>query len=181
MQNKAGFDADLIWGNGKDETLGDDISVTIIATGFSTSSIPKITGNKPVEKEIHVFSENSIAAETPQMMKPMEKKPPVVTNQKTIEFEITKDKKEEISEDPEFESLYPKTVQERHKSEEKTVTTDLSTMSDEDVDEMENVPAYKRRQLRMNDPRYTNKTSNFSVTKENRITNKNSYLHGQVD
>lgn len=111
----------------------------------------------------------------------MEKKPPVVTNQKTIEFEITNEKVEEKNDDPEFESLYPKTVQERQKNEIKNVSTDLSTMSDEDVDEMENIPAYKRRQLRMNDPRYSQKASNYSVTRENRITNKNSYLHGQVD
>ncbi len=181
VQNKAGFDADLIWGNGKDETLGEDISVTIIATGFSTSSIPKITGNKSVEKEVHVFADNAFVPEPPQVIKPMEKKPPVVTNQKTIEFEITKEKVEEKNDDPEFESLYPKTVQERQKNEIKNVSTDLSTMSDEDVDEMENIPAYKRRQLRMNDPRYSQKASNYSVTRENRITNKNSYLHGQVD
>ena len=38
---KAGNSADLIWGNGVDETLEDKISVTIIATGFSTSSFLK--------------------------------------------------------------------------------------------------------------------------------------------
>jgi cell division protein FtsZ len=42
VQNKAGFDADLIWGNGKDESLGESLSVTIIATGFSTGSIPEL-------------------------------------------------------------------------------------------------------------------------------------------
>ena len=55
------------------------------------------------------------------------------------------------------------------------------SMSDEDVEELENVPAYKRRNLRMNDPRYKKKFSNYSVTKDNKIADKNSYLHGQVD
>ncbi len=36
IQEEAGLAADLIWGNCKDETLGDKISVTIIATGFQT-------------------------------------------------------------------------------------------------------------------------------------------------
>jgi len=54
-------------------------------------------------------------------------------------------------------------------------------MSDEDVDEMENIPAYKRREIRMNDPKYKRKLSNFSVTRDNKISDKNSYLHDQVD
>jgi cell division protein FtsZ len=37
IQNEAGYTADLIWGNGKDESLGDKICVTIIATGFGNN------------------------------------------------------------------------------------------------------------------------------------------------
>lgn len=36
IQNQAGLTADIIWGNCYDETLGDKISVTLIATGFQT-------------------------------------------------------------------------------------------------------------------------------------------------
>jgi cell division protein FtsZ len=34
LQEKAGQKADIIWGNGYDESLGDKVSVTILATGF---------------------------------------------------------------------------------------------------------------------------------------------------
>jgi len=37
LQEKAGQEADIIWGNGYDEKLGDKISVTILATGFDTN------------------------------------------------------------------------------------------------------------------------------------------------
>lgn len=37
LQEKAGQEADIIWGNGYDERLGDKISVTILATGFVTN------------------------------------------------------------------------------------------------------------------------------------------------
>jgi cell division protein FtsZ len=37
IQEKAGLTADLIWGNCIDESLEEDLSVTIIATGFQTS------------------------------------------------------------------------------------------------------------------------------------------------
>ncbi len=184
VQNKAGFDADLIWGNGKDEELGENMSVTIIATGFSASSIPKISGNQKVEKETHHLDEDiepepvthavhNRVHEQGHSFKPM--------NQKVIEFDVEEEKKKEKSE---FEALYPETSKERsveNNEEQKSKVVDYSSMSDEDMDELENIPAYKRRQLRMNDPQYKKKMSNYSVTKDNRIADKNSYLHGQVD
>ena len=59
VQNRAGFDADLIWGNGKDEALGEELSVTIIATGFSHSAIPGFHDKAEKEqKEKHRFNRN---------------------------------------------------------------------------------------------------------------------------
>ncbi len=37
LQEKAGQEADIIWGNGYDNSLGENISVTILATGFVTN------------------------------------------------------------------------------------------------------------------------------------------------
>jgi cell division protein FtsZ len=37
LQERAGQEADIIWGNGYDENLGDQVSVTILATGFKTN------------------------------------------------------------------------------------------------------------------------------------------------
>ncbi|MDA3816264.1 MAG: cell division protein FtsZ [Prolixibacteraceae bacterium] len=37
LQEKAGDDANIIWGNGFDDSLGSKISVTIVATGFKTN------------------------------------------------------------------------------------------------------------------------------------------------
>jgi len=55
LQEKAGQDADIIWGNGYDELLGDKISVTILATGFKTNPNkilqPKIEPEKFVLEE----------------------------------------------------------------------------------------------------------------------------------
>lgn len=50
IQEEAGLSADIIWGNCYDETLGDKLSVTLIATGFQTKSErygqPVSTGRK---------------------------------------------------------------------------------------------------------------------------------------
>lgn len=39
IQDEAGSTADVIWGHGYDETLGDNLSVTLIATGFNSSPV----------------------------------------------------------------------------------------------------------------------------------------------
>ncbi|MCD6354751.1 MAG: cell division protein FtsZ [Prolixibacteraceae bacterium] len=50
LQNKAGQEADIIWGNGYDESLGDKISVTILATGFVTNPNQILQPKKEPEK-----------------------------------------------------------------------------------------------------------------------------------
>ena len=176
LQNMAGFDADLIWGNGKDDTLGDDISVTLIATGFGNSSIPEITGDRKPEKELHHLKEETESENPAPPKKTSEKKSSSVSDQKTLSFN---DSAEVSDDDMEFEVLYPKTNKARKNIE--NAKMDFSSASDEDLEELENIPAYKRRQMRMNDPKYKKKLSKYSVNNENKLTDKNSYLHGQVD
>jgi cell division protein FtsZ len=50
LQEKAGQDADIIWGNGYDESLGEEISVTILATGFVTNPNQLLQPKKEPEK-----------------------------------------------------------------------------------------------------------------------------------
>jgi cell division protein FtsZ len=50
LQEKAGQEADIIWGNGYDESLGDNISVTILATGFVTNPNQILQTKKEPEK-----------------------------------------------------------------------------------------------------------------------------------
>jgi cell division protein FtsZ len=177
LQNRAGFEADLIWGNGKDETLGDEISVTLIATGFGKSSIAEITGERKMEKETHQLNVDASVKEKNAPSGVVSGKESSKTDQKTFSFSGSEENEDD---DLEFEVLYPKTTNERKNSTDNT-KMDFSSASDEDLDELENIPAYKRRQLRMNDPKYKKKFSSYSVNSENKLTDKNSYLHGQVD
>ncbi len=50
IQEAAGMNADIIWGNCTDETLGEKLSVTIIATGFKTSKELGIDDKVPTRK-----------------------------------------------------------------------------------------------------------------------------------
>ena len=53
IQKQAGYTAELIWGNGTDESLGSKVSVTVIATGFGTSQSGSIEFGAKPEKIVH--------------------------------------------------------------------------------------------------------------------------------
>jgi cell division protein FtsZ len=57
IQDEAGSSADIIWGTGVDEELGDSISITLIATGFQANkSIGGIQSEKKKVKVVHSLS-----------------------------------------------------------------------------------------------------------------------------
>lgn len=69
IQNQAGLTADIIWGNCYDETLGDKISVTLIATGFQTKEerfkTPAVNSDKKV---IPLSIENTVEVKEKELM-----------------------------------------------------------------------------------------------------------------
>ena len=56
IQSEAGFNANIIMGVGEDETLGDAIAVTIIATGFDIEQQNEIVNTEP-KKIIHTLGD----------------------------------------------------------------------------------------------------------------------------
>ncbi len=175
VQNKAGFDADLIWGNGLDENLDEELSVTVIATGFSNSILADLSGEKQEEKRV-VFSETSRSDSSNEETNKQSANQS--TNQRTFEFNIQQERRKE---DMEFENMYPNTSKKRHDSGDHLSTDDLVNLSDEDMDDLDKIPAYKRRNIRMNDPKFKKNLSKYSVTRNNQISDRNSYLHDKVD
>ena len=73
LQDQAGQEADIIWGNGYDEALGDNVCVTILATGFETDPNELMQDKKPTEKyeltdkepDINYIEEDSNENESP--------------------------------------------------------------------------------------------------------------------
>lgn len=62
IQTEAGHNANIIMGVGEDESLGDAIAVTVIATGFNADQQQVFTHNEP-SKIIHTLSGNDQRAE----------------------------------------------------------------------------------------------------------------------
>lgn len=65
VQEEAGSSADVIFGVGEDEALGDKLSVTIIATGFATSDDLIVPLGKPAER-INIPLEDAASKEIKQ-------------------------------------------------------------------------------------------------------------------
>jgi cell division protein FtsZ len=55
IQKEAGQSAEIIWGNGKDSSLGKKISITLVATGFSADKDPGIA--RPSQTVVHKLLE----------------------------------------------------------------------------------------------------------------------------
>lgn len=62
IQHEAGSSADIIWGNGTDETLGDKISITLIATGFDSKG-------KGAEESVKIVYPLESVEKAPEMPK----------------------------------------------------------------------------------------------------------------
>ncbi|MCD4679681.1 MAG: cell division protein FtsZ [Bacteroidales bacterium] len=59
IQNQAGLNAEIIWGNGNDESLGNNISITLIATGFESNKVEQSKIAK-VSKVMHELNDKNI-------------------------------------------------------------------------------------------------------------------------
>jgi cell division protein FtsZ len=90
IQNEAGNNANIIMGVGEDETLGDAISVTIIATGFDVEQQNEIVNTEP-KKIIHTLEEEQRSVHnlinTPVTTFNLNESPSEVTAQRVV-FEL---------------------------------------------------------------------------------------------
>jgi len=184
IQAKAGHEADLIWGNGVDEELGEEISVTVIATGFSMSSIPEMMAAQKVEKTYHSLGTDDTAQfggvpRPSQAFKAHLGDEKKAANQGMIEFEIDYPKADE------FDMLYGQPMSES--DDDLSVKIDFSTSDDEFVDKLENIPAYRRKNFKIDNTReqFKNKMSRFSLSQDDDnktfLRDNNSFLHDNVD
>ena len=101
IQTEAGYDANIIMGIGEDEELGDNLSITVVATGFAADQQSMIT-NTEAKKIIHTledeqkatydFSENNIVKSLPlEELFSLEKEEKIIHVLDTEEEEIPKD------------------------------------------------------------------------------------------
>ncbi len=200
-QEETGHSANVIFGTGHDESLGNKISVTLIATGFEVNNIPK-------EKIVHSMAETKKEATAPVqptqetvVTKNEQAEAPVISqvtkvverNSEGVEFEFTvkaasqPNSEEEINKNEQNEALYQKS-KERLKQMNNMLNVRLVTPSP--VSEMETKPAYQRREVKLDNTvhsqdEYLSKYStdvNDEKKTEIRLNNgPNQFLYTKVD
>jgi len=72
IQEESGQNAEIIWGNGKDTSLGNNISITLVATGFHADSEEGVY--KPGRRIVHPLTEGpreEIKANKPRITEPI--------------------------------------------------------------------------------------------------------------
>ena len=140
-QNACGNNSDVIWGNGMDESLGEALSVTLIATGFNHDAKPysAVISEKqnptpaPQPKKVYDLNGQVKGAEQPLAAPPVEATAP---QPKPTVHPIAEEKHEEKTIHPLFEPAVPKAVEEP-----KPVKEVAPVEADEPVFEPTNQPA----------------------------------------
>jgi len=185
----------LIWGTGRDESLGEKINITIIATGFETNSIPELYVRKKRPDRIKLEDDTKPPVpgrKTPATGEPFSATREHTNIQRTIEFDI---KSESIvqPEQDDGESVQDtrklaekvKKLKEAHEKIKSKVYNDQEKK--DIVDDLESEPAYVRKKIKLDDVKYSseNKISKFSLTEDEEknptLKEDNSYLHDRVD
>ncbi len=202
VQEEAGYGTDIIWGNCHDASLGDKLSITLIATGFQEGGAKKV--NKAPEKEIYVSLEDkteqvpvkdSFDTEVFDLDMPQE-------TATTFDFEVDDVKNTINALNSRGTDIYAEIREEEdaHRVEERRKVNEMESARREYlrqnnskpldnpriISEMESVPAYKRRKVSLEDDTNDtgNRFSNFSISDdldEPLSDTQNSYLHDNVD
>lgn len=198
VKDCSGINADLIWGNGTDPSLGQDVSVTVIATGFNANNIPELyirkreidriplefTDKEPLKPEDSIFVLKDAPSKKPEVNSP---------SQRTIEFDL------QTLDDDLFRDIsrVRRPVDTRRAGDRvntiKRTQEELKELkqgnrqSDHEIEELENTPAFKRKHIQINPEKYSDETkiSRYSLADDDnaqvKLSKENPFLHGAVD
>ncbi len=194
VQEEAGYGTDLIWGNCKDESLGDGICITLIATGFREGANKK----KDIETE-----KVKVPLENDRGQRVIEDDFPIFdfeddASENVVDFDQD-DVKKTINmlgvkqDDPYVNRNGVMTDEMRRKSEADAARREYLRKTNSKpldnpkiISDMENVPAYARRNVSLDETNKSNakQTSSYTVNMDDDSTafiSNNSFLYDNVD
>jgi cell division protein FtsZ len=200
VNHAADKNALIIWGTGSDETLGDSISVTVIATGFGANSIPELYAVKKQLDKVHLrevertgemrsvsgeFEIRESSGKDQILQKTFEFSEDDVSNRYVL---YGKKKGEQPSENEEDLKKREDRVEKLKNAHEKLKTAYNTGHENETIDKLENEPAYIRRKMAINPDKSASDSDiskyKLSDDEENggpKLRQDNSYLHDNVD
>lgn len=184
IQNEAGEDSNLIWGNCVDKSLGEKVSVTLIATGFEDNAKSWSTPNtKSVNKEVPANREIEF-----EVSETVEEEKVVFQDEPVNESHLvsTMSQEEELENDPEQEKILIATMQEIERRREENKDMTPKELTKEIISELESQPAYLRRKIKLEQLEHSSamELSRLSITDDENdpvSSSRNRFLHDNVD
>jgi cell division protein FtsZ len=183
VQEMAGNNADLIHGIAVDSSLGDALTVTVVATGFKSSSIPEMkTGI--VEDVVRVSIDDDYPGNNH------------LSSRGETFFSGNVTNEHEWKEDPEAEMIdriYPKRMIDPYSGSpevvKKVMHVDFYNQTDEYINELSKVPAFERRRMKQQKPGGNTdngkSASRYSISNNPedglKLRKNNSFLHDKAD
>jgi len=199
VNNTASKNVLIIWGTGVDRNLGDEISVTIIATGFETNSIPELYIKKKHTDKIRLVDNDESSEEG--IFSVIDKEDTDIGQrsnvQRTIEFDISgsspdkqfvlHDKTGKKDTEPSTKKLAErvKKLRETHEQVKERLYNNAS--ENDSIEELENEPAYIRKKIEIEDTTHSSKSkmSKYSLSEDeennSKLRENNPYLNDNVD
>ncbi|HEX5624832.1 MAG TPA: cell division protein FtsZ [Saprospiraceae bacterium] len=185
IQQEAGFETDLIWGSCVDDSLNDQISVTLIATGFgagykerTAGAVKQVINLDADEKVMDSEEGTSLSARVFNFDEDTEKTenitPPSLFDMSSGGFGHFKQREGQVNTQI--------NIRNSGYNHQRPPLTDLKNLA-----EAENTPAYERRNVRLDQVNHSSELQSSRVKmvmdEENRpeIREENSFLHDNVD
>lgn len=200
VQEEAGYGTNLIWGCGHDPALGEKISVTLIATGFKTSHVaetPEVVEDKvrvPLDTSRELTEENGFAIGRTSIEETHTFDFEEDDVRKTIE-EMNQNDEVQISrsvagvEENSTRQDKPSEYQNMEQARRSYMRRNLAMSLDnpKTINDMESEPAYKRRNVALDDTKEMKARADLSRFEISPDQDKplqqsnNSFLHENVD
>lgn len=199
----AANDALIIWGTGIEESLGSKINVTIIASGFEGNSIPELyfiekkMDRVPLKDDIRTRQVRDDIIEVQDKDMGTYWLDETDTSQRRIDFEVSevvenvrshKTNESSESDDQTDQEKNPKRIQKLKQSHEYYKEQGYQRKEvQENIDELEDEPAYVRKNIRLKQPEHSSKSriSKYSLSEDEekkvQLKTDNSYLNDNVD
>ncbi len=211
VQEAAGFTSEIIWGNCTDEAMGDKIAVTLIATGFESNGIkdaesPKKKDTKPIgnkNERSHLTSaeEKSRYGIPSKEESTVTRKPERITLSLDDDDEkiggkhiVERERPAPFSRSSEQKNKYP--IDEHNDDDQMRLFVErrkrlrglnMKLQNPADLSDLENEPAYKRRQIDLEEPPHSSESnvSKYSLYEDENarpeLKRRNPFLHDNVD
>jgi len=192
IQEEAGLGTNMIWGNCKDEKMGEGISVTIIATGFDegkkrleemSKSTIKVNLDGPFDIEDGVQRQAQVLDSNKPNVIEFDNIPELNEIKYVTSDPFLKEEKKTRTDN----TVNKKTRElERANLEEIRKSSSIPLDSPKVIAEMEEIPAYLRRKVNLEDvhAESDNGTSKLSINIDDegpRLERNNSFFHDNVD